>query len=196
MPSAYNISGLIAIIDKFEFDDFLESGLIRVNELREAGGISCNALLSADKKKLIILGGIAKTSYRLFITAEEFDQIRRNLEQARLSSSSPLGKMVLTPFILEDELRSADKIMEEIRGIFEKHKVNLDRVNAVYETAKSAYAAVQESLKPDRRLYYHTLLHAAETALFVARALSRLGGRQKGLQPKGHGAGCDCFFGP
>ena len=70
--------------------------------------------------------------------------------------------------------------MEEIRGIFEKHKVNLDWVNAVYATAKSAYAAVQKSLKPDKRLYYHTLLHAAEAALFVARALSRRGIGRRG----------------
>ena len=53
--------------------------------------------------------------------------------------------MVLTPLFWR-MIRSADKIMEEIKGIFEKHKVNLDRVNAVYETAKSRMPPFKKAL--------------------------------------------------
>ncbi|HAH19351.1 MAG TPA: hypothetical protein DCL49_00420, partial [Candidatus Omnitrophica bacterium] len=60
-------------------------------------------------------------------------------------SSSPINENDSDPFILEDELRSADKIRDGIAGIFEKYKVGFGRVNTVYEAARSAYAAVQNS---------------------------------------------------
>ncbi|HAH22115.1 MAG TPA: hypothetical protein DCL49_14600, partial [Candidatus Omnitrophica bacterium] len=95
LPQADKSPGSIVITPKLGEEDYLKSGLIRINGFKEKGFISCDAfLLNPDKNKLIILNGIEKM-YRLLITAEEFDQIRRNVEQARIPVSSPLDSNMI-----------------------------------------------------------------------------------------------------
>ena len=190
LPPADKSPGPIVITPKLRDEDFIGSGLIRINWSGGGGIATCDNLLTSYKNKLIALEG--KIYYRLLITQKEFEEIRRNIEQARIPVSSPLKENDFDHFTLEDGLRSADKIRDEIAGIFEKYKVDFGRVNTVYKAARSVYAAAQGTLRPDRRLYYHTLLHAVETALFVARGLSHRGVGRRQYPPTGG----NCLVGP